>query len=215
MPIVWGQLGVPTAQSIYENGDFVNPVAAMPSLHAAFPLMLLLFFWSVGGWVRLALGAYTLAMAFTLVYGGEHFVADIVAGWAMALGVHALVGVGVRRAPALFRTPTVNDCCQVGGRAVPRVDVDPARLDDEPPAVVVEAEVALVEGEPDRLLLARVERHPLEPAQAADRLRDARHGVVDVELGHVVALAVTGVGDVHRRVTRPFCDTLCVLRCRL
>jgi hypothetical protein len=105
VPIVWGQLGVPTAQSIYENGDFVNPVAAMPSLHAAFPLMLLLFFWSGGWWVRLALGSYTLAMAFTLVYGGEHFVADVVAGWAMALGVHALVGVGVRRAPALFRSP--------------------------------------------------------------------------------------------------------------
>lgn len=105
VPIVWGQLGVPTAQSIYENGDFVNPVAAMPSLHAGFPLMLLLFFWSGGRWVRLALGAYTLAMAFTLVYGGEHFVADIAAGWAMALGVHALVGVGVRRAPALFRSP--------------------------------------------------------------------------------------------------------------
>jgi hypothetical protein len=99
---VWDQLGVSTAQSIYENGDFVNPVAAMPSLHAAFPLMLLLFFWSAGRWMRLALGLYTLAMAFTLVYGGEHFVADILAGWAMALGVHALVGIGVRRAPALF-----------------------------------------------------------------------------------------------------------------
>jgi hypothetical protein len=89
VPEVWGQLGVPTAQSVYENGNFVNPVAAMPSLHAAYPLMLLLFFWSAGRWVRLLLGAYTLAMAFTLVYGGEHFVADIVAGWAMALAVHA------------------------------------------------------------------------------------------------------------------------------
>jgi hypothetical protein len=102
VPAVWDQLGVPTAESIYENGDFVNPVAAMPSLHAAFPLMLLLFFWPAGRWVRLGLGLYTLAMAFTLVYGGEHFVADILAGWAMALGVHAVVGVGVRRAPALF-----------------------------------------------------------------------------------------------------------------
>ena len=101
VPVVWGQLGVPTAQSIYENSDFVNPVAAMPSLHAAFPLMLLLFFWSAGRWVRAGLGLYTLAMGFTLVYGGEHFVADIVAGWAMALGVHALVSVGYRRAPAL------------------------------------------------------------------------------------------------------------------
>ena len=100
-PTVWGHLGVPTAQSTYENSGFVNTVAAMPSLHAAFPLMLLLFFWSAGRWVRLGLGLYTLAMAFTLVYGGEHFVADILAGWAMALGVHALVrrGVSAERPP--------------------------------------------------------------------------------------------------------------------
>jgi membrane-associated phospholipid phosphatase len=91
VPEVWGQLGVGTAQSLYENRDFVNPVAAMPSLHAAFPLMLLLFFWSAGRWVRLVLGLYTLAMAFALVYGGEHFVADILAGWAMALAVHYVV----------------------------------------------------------------------------------------------------------------------------
>jgi membrane-associated phospholipid phosphatase len=91
VPEVWGQLGVGTAQSLYENRDFVNPVAAMPSLHAAFPLMLLLFFWSAGLWARLLLGFYTLAMAFTLVYGGEHFVADIVAGWLMAIAVHLVV----------------------------------------------------------------------------------------------------------------------------
>jgi membrane-associated phospholipid phosphatase len=91
VPEVWGQLGVGTAQSLYENRDFVNPVAAMPSLHAAFPLMLLLFFWSAGRWVRLVLGLYTLAMAFALVYGGEHFVMDIVAGWAMAIAVHFVV----------------------------------------------------------------------------------------------------------------------------
>jgi membrane-associated phospholipid phosphatase len=91
VPEVWGQLGVGTAQSLYENSDFVNPVAAMPSLHAAFPLMLLLFFWSAGRWVRLVLGLYTLAMAFALVYGGEHFVMDIVAGWAMAVAVHFVV----------------------------------------------------------------------------------------------------------------------------
>jgi hypothetical protein len=106
VPTVWDQLGVPTAQSIYENDSFVNTVAAMPSLHAAFPLMLLLFFWSAGRWVRLGLGLYTLAMGFTLVYGGEHFVIDILAGWAMALGVHALVGVGARRAPTLVRART-------------------------------------------------------------------------------------------------------------
>jgi membrane-associated phospholipid phosphatase len=102
VPAVWGHLGVQTAESTYENSGFVNTVAAMPSLHAAFPVMLLLFFWSAGRWVRLGLGLYALAMGFTLVYGGEHFVADIVAGWAMALGVYALVSFvaarGARRA---------------------------------------------------------------------------------------------------------------------
>jgi membrane-associated phospholipid phosphatase len=91
VPQVWGQLGVPTIQSAYENGSLVNMVAAMPSLHAAYPFMLMLFFWSAGKAARILLGAYTLAMAFALVYGGEHFVADILAGWAMALAAYALV----------------------------------------------------------------------------------------------------------------------------
>jgi membrane-associated phospholipid phosphatase len=47
--------------------------------------MLLLFFWGAGRRARIGLGAYTLAMGFTLVYGGEHFVADVVAGWLAAL----------------------------------------------------------------------------------------------------------------------------------
>jgi membrane-associated phospholipid phosphatase len=91
VPLVWGQLGVPTISSAYENSSFVNTVAAMPSLHAAYPFMLMLFFWPAGKLVRILLGTYTLAMGFTLVYGGEHFVMDIVAGWAMAIAAYALV----------------------------------------------------------------------------------------------------------------------------
>jgi PAP2 superfamily len=94
VPEVWGQLGVGTAQSVWENGSLVNTVAAMPSLHAAYPCMLLLFFWPAGWFVRAGLALYTLAMAFTLVYSGEHFVADIVAGWAMAVAAFALVQGG-------------------------------------------------------------------------------------------------------------------------
>ena len=91
VPEVWGQLGVQTVQSAYENGGFVNTVAAMPSLHAAYPFMLMLFFWPAGKLVRIVLGFYTLAMAFTLVYGGEHFVIDILAGWLMVLVVFGLI----------------------------------------------------------------------------------------------------------------------------
>jgi len=97
VPLVWDRLGVSSMQSVYENSSLVNTVAAMPSLHAAYPFMLLLFFWRSGWAVRAGLGAYTLAMAFALVYGGEHFVADILAGWALAALAFGVVD-GLRRA---------------------------------------------------------------------------------------------------------------------
>lgn len=101
VPTVWGHLGVPVAENLFETGNgLVNLVAAMPSLHAAYPAMLLCFFWRDGIWWRLVLGAYTLAMGFTLVYGGEHFVADILVGWLYAGTAFTLVCVA---APAAWR----------------------------------------------------------------------------------------------------------------
>ncbi len=98
VPRVWGELGVRTVESVYEDGSLVNQVAAVPSLHAAYPVMLMLFFWPSGWKVRIGFGLYALAMAFALVYSGEHFVADILAGWLLAGLVYLLVGA--LRAPA-------------------------------------------------------------------------------------------------------------------
>ncbi|MFF7634004.1 phosphatase PAP2 family protein [Kitasatospora sp. NPDC008050] len=80
------QSGLPRAGSIFENGSqFDNDVAAMPSLHAAYPMLLALFFWPTAGRkLRILLAAYPLAMAFTLVYGAEHFVIDVLMGWLYA-----------------------------------------------------------------------------------------------------------------------------------
>src|SRR3954454_15301880 len=90
VPAVWDHLGIGTMQSVYEDDRLVNTVAAMPSLHAAYPAMLGFFFWAgAGRAARAGLVLYTLAMAFALVYGGEHFVADILAGWLMAAGAYA------------------------------------------------------------------------------------------------------------------------------
>lgn len=97
VPAVWGRLGVGTVQSVYENASLVNTVAAMPSLHAAYPVMLLLFFWPDGWKVRVPLALYALMMGSALVYGGEHYVLDIVAGWALAGAAFALVTLGARR----------------------------------------------------------------------------------------------------------------------
>ncbi|MEU6232486.1 phosphatase PAP2 family protein [Kitasatospora sp. NPDC047058] len=90
--------GLPRAGSVFENGSrFANDVAAMPSLHSAYPAMLLFFFWPTAGrWLRVLLVAYPLAMAFTLVYGAEHFIVDVLAGWSYAAVV--VFGVGWLRA---------------------------------------------------------------------------------------------------------------------
>ncbi|MDX6273519.1 MAG: hypothetical protein QOJ92_729 [Frankiales bacterium] len=93
--------GSTPARSVIERGEaWSNPVAAMPSLHAAMPMMILLFFWGAARWwMRGLLALYTLAMGFALVYGGEHYVIDIVFGWAYA----ALAWLAVRRVVAWRR----------------------------------------------------------------------------------------------------------------
>jgi hypothetical protein len=86
---VWSELGVYPAASIWDKGDSLyNPVAALPSLHAAFPMLLLCFFWRYGLWARLIGIAYVLSMAWALVYGGEHYVFDVLVGWGYAAAVY-------------------------------------------------------------------------------------------------------------------------------
>ena len=99
---MWGHVGIAPAQALFEDrGEFYNQEAAVPSLHAAYPMLLALFFWGAGRWTRLGLIAYVLAMALTLVYTGEHYVSDILTGWAAA----AAVFLGVRWARARRRPP--------------------------------------------------------------------------------------------------------------
>ena len=83
---VSNHLGFEQIGAIYEKGaHFANAVAAVPSLHAAFPMLILLFFWPTVGWaMRTFIGAYVVAMGFVLVYSGEHYVFDILLGWAYA-----------------------------------------------------------------------------------------------------------------------------------
>lgn len=71
---------------------YANAVTAIPSLHSAVPVMVLLFTWSlVRRRTRVLLVLYGLAMTFRLVYGSEHFVVDAFVGWAYA--AIAVVGV--------------------------------------------------------------------------------------------------------------------------
>lgn len=65
--------------SIYTSFDS-NPVAAFPSLHAAYPLLILLFAVKFFGKKGLIFLPYVLAVWFSIVYMGEHYVTDIVGG---------------------------------------------------------------------------------------------------------------------------------------
>lgn len=60
-----------------------NPFAAMPSLHFALTTLVVIALWR-HRFLRLLALLYAAAMAFALVYGGEHYVVDEVAGAATA-----------------------------------------------------------------------------------------------------------------------------------
>ena len=64
-----------------DNG--VNPVAAMPSLHLAVTSLIVVALWSRRR-LRFVALAYASAMAFSLVFMGEHYVVDLIAGIATA-----------------------------------------------------------------------------------------------------------------------------------
>ena len=87
-------------QEAYSRGSYVagtNDVAAMPSLHVALTAVIALVaarggrLWGTVGW------AYVAAMGFALVYLGEHYVVDIVAGIATAVVAWRLVLAGGKR----------------------------------------------------------------------------------------------------------------------
>ncbi len=68
-----------------------NTVAAMPSLHAAFPLLGYLFARRlIGAWAGLLL-LYTAVVWLGVVYLGEHYVVDVLGGALFALAFYAMV----------------------------------------------------------------------------------------------------------------------------
>ncbi|MFB9695412.1 phosphatase PAP2 family protein [Amorphoplanes digitatis] len=95
----WNAIGLHSAGNTLNalQVEASNPVAAMPSLHTAYALMAVVFFLPMVArrWWPLML-AYPLAMTFTLVYSGEHYVIDVLVGWAYVGGVFLVVGFAER-----------------------------------------------------------------------------------------------------------------------
>jgi hypothetical protein len=85
---MWLELGLSDVAAVFgEKSRYAFPVGALPSLHAAWPFLLLVFFWPMAGKWRALLVAYALAMAFTLVYSADHFVFDVLLGWTYVIVV--------------------------------------------------------------------------------------------------------------------------------
>jgi membrane-associated phospholipid phosphatase len=97
--IIWHHVPIAHYGSLFEKGQsYANNVAAMPSLHAAYALLIVLYLWRiVPRRARVLLVLYPPAMAFALVYTGEHYVVDCLAGWAYALATFGAVNLWFER----------------------------------------------------------------------------------------------------------------------
>ncbi len=96
-------LGLSFAQSLFDQGRATtNDVAAIPSLHTGFAVLVCLWFFSRvpqhhRWWLRPLLVAYPVAMLAVLVYSGEHYVVDGVIGTGYVVAVLAGLALWERR----------------------------------------------------------------------------------------------------------------------
>jgi membrane-associated phospholipid phosphatase len=88
----WFWLHINHAGNLLQEGQAAsNPVAAMPSLHTGYATIISLFvLTTVSSRFAWAILLYPAAMAISLVYLGEHYVIDVVAGIVYAVVIHSL-----------------------------------------------------------------------------------------------------------------------------
>jgi PAP2 superfamily len=95
VPLVWSHIPIEHFSTVFEKGrHYANDVAAVPSLHAAYALLLTLYLWRlVPRWVRPLLALYPVAMTAALVYTSEHYVSDCLLGWIYACAAFLVVNL--------------------------------------------------------------------------------------------------------------------------
>ncbi len=87
---IWYAMGVTNFSEIYSKLS-PNEVAAVPSLHAAYPMLMVLFLARAFTWRRVWwLMIYPISMWIGIVYLGEHYVFDALLGIAYAFGAYFL-----------------------------------------------------------------------------------------------------------------------------
>jgi membrane-associated phospholipid phosphatase len=94
----WAAFGMHGTGNLLHTGQLASdPVAAMPSLHSAFALLVTVSLLPMvrKRWWPLIL-AYPIAMTFALLYSGEHYLTDVLVGWAF-VGFSIVVADGYGR----------------------------------------------------------------------------------------------------------------------
>jgi PAP2 superfamily len=81
------RLHLPTVYQLFDP----NQVAAVPSLHAAYPFLILLFAWRIFRARALLLAPYVAGVWLAIVYMGEHYVFDIAVGALYSLAAFVVV----------------------------------------------------------------------------------------------------------------------------
>ncbi len=77
---IWEAVGITDPDTLYSRLS-PNLVAAVPSLHSAYPLLILIFLSRLFGWRRVWwVAIYPVSLWIGIVYMGEHYVFDILAG---------------------------------------------------------------------------------------------------------------------------------------
>jgi membrane-associated phospholipid phosphatase len=108
---------------LFERGtQLASDVAAMPSLHAAAALLVSLTLWQLTRrtlW-RLLLALYPLAMAWALVYTGEHYAIDCLVGFAYAgLAFLAVERIADRHGSSTLRAAPATGGSRIGFTPLP------------------------------------------------------------------------------------------------
>ncbi len=93
----------------------INDVAAFPSLHVAQTILVVLASWRFGRWMRILGPVYVASMGFSLVYLGEHYVSDVLAG--LVLGGFSWA-VAVRLTPSMRQAQEEGECVSVSSTIV-------------------------------------------------------------------------------------------------
>ena len=135
-----GAMHIKMSRAFGSRDAYVNPIAAVPSLHFAVTTAIALFFWSRTRRWRWVLVAYPIAMGFSLVYLGEHYVFDLVVGGIYAVIAYYVAGAitgrrAARAARIPMQLPASTSALRVGDGAVGDSRTEPDYLPVEPDSV--------------------------------------------------------------------------------